>query len=512
MSERRVRTRERKSLDSKGLFGLTRLEWRWVLYDVGNSAFTLVSAALFALFFQNLVDAQYTGADASTYGDSVYALATAIVTLGSVVLEPLFGSMSDYRGLKRPLFLFFSLGGVIGCIALGFEMQYVIWLVILCVTKILYNGALMIYDAMLVDVTTPERTDKVSSFGYAFGYIGSCIPFIAGVCIVAFGFTNWGLTADQIAAGEGGMSHSLTVPWGYLICFVMNAAWWLIFTIPLFTSYKQKVYIERQKGFWSTVADSYKRIGHTFGQVKKNAGILLFLIAFFFYIDSVYTIIDLAVKISGSLGVDQVQALIALIAVQIIAFPATLVFGYLSKHFRSDVLIGACIVGYLFITLFAVFLDRTWMFWLLAVFVGLFQGGIQSLSRSYLSQIIDPHESGEVFSLFDTFGKGASFLGTLLFSVINSATGDPNLALIPLPCMVAVGGVLFGISAKMNRPALIRSEEEAKARLAAEAAAAGDGAATSASDEGGTPVEIAGDNSADASSDTGDQSGDSGGE
>ena len=460
------RTKEARTLDSKGRFGLTRLEWRWVLYDVGNSAFTLVAASLFALFFQNLVNcAMGAGPEATSYGDSLYAFAASMVTLGAVILEPLFGTLSDFKGFKRPLFLIFSLGGITGCIALGFKMQYVVWLVILCVTKILYNGALMIYDSMLVDVTTTDRADRISSFGYAFGYIGSCIPFIIGVCIVAFGFTKWGLTPEQIAAGEAGMSHSLEVPWGYLICFVMNASWWLAFTLPLFFSFKQKLFIERSQGFFKTLGDSYKRIGKTIGQVKKNAGIFLFLIAFFFYIDAVYTIIDLAVKISGSLGVNQVMALIALIAVQVIAFPATLSFAYISKHYRTDVLIGICIIGYLFITTFAIFLDATWMFWVLAVSVGLFQGGIQSMSRSYLSQIIDPHESGEVFSLFDTFGKGASFLGTLLFSVINTATGNTNLALIPLPCMVLVGGVLFVISSRMNRPALLKAKGKASEQV-----------------------------------------------
>lgn len=438
-------------------FGLTKLEWRWVIYDVGNSAFTLVAATLFALFFQNLVNEQYTGADAGTYGNSVYSFATSMVTLGSVVLEPLFGTMSDYKGYKKPLFLFFSLAGVLGCMALGFPMQYLIWIVIFCIAKIVYNGALMIYDSMLVDVTTTERTDKVSAFGYAFGYIGSCIPFLIGVAIVAFGFQSFDLQPGETA----GMAHSLTVTWGYLICFTINALWWLAFTMPLLFSYKQKLYIERRESFWRSVGDSYKRLGKTFGSVKKNAGLLLFLAAFFFYIDAVYSIIDLAMKISEELGVDQVQALTALVVVQFIAFFCTIGISYLARKIRNDYLIGACIVGYIVITVFAVFISQTWMFWMLAVFVGFFQGGIQSLSRSYLTQIINKKHSGEVFSLFDTFGKGASFLGTLLFSVINTATGNPNLGIIPLPCMMVIGGFLFMIAAKINAP-IMKANREAE--------------------------------------------------
>ncbi len=440
---------------------------RWVLYDVGNSAFTMIACSLFAIFFQNLVNnAMGASNEATAYGNSIYALVTSLITLLSVILEPLFGTLSDFKGNRKPLFLIFSLTGVVTCIALGLEMHYIIWLVILVVAKLVYNGALMIYDSMLVDVTTEDKVDEVSTFGYALGYIGSCVPFLIGVAIVAFGFTNFNLGPGE----EAGMAHSLTVPWGYLICFIINALWWLTFTIPLFKDYKQKYGLEREHNVGRTIVESYKRIGRTFKKGRENKGILLFLLAFFFYIDAVYSIIDLAMKISTSLGVDQVQALIALVAVQFIAFPACLVIAKLSKKVRTDYLILACIGGYLFISIFAIFITANWMFWVLAVCVGFFQGGIQSMSRSYLTKIIDKKDSGEWFSLYDTFGKGAAFLGTLLYGLINGAAStssdsfikdhSSNFGIIPLSVLVLIGGIIFFIAMKINAPKLNKKNNE----------------------------------------------------
>ena len=163
----------------------------------------------------------------------------------------------------------------------------------------------------------------------------------------------------------------------------------------------------------------------------------------FLYIDGVYSIIELAIKVAGGFGVGQVDSLIALVAVQVIACPCAIGISYLAKRFGNEKMIFVCILGYLFITIFAIFINDTWMFWVLAIAVGMFQGGIQSLSRSYFTQIIPKNKSGELFSLFDAFGKGASFIGTLLFGVISQATNSSNLGIIPLAVLVFVGGIVF---------------------------------------------------------------------
>ena len=433
---------------------LTKKELCWILYDVGNSAFTMVSVSLFALFFTNLTNA----ADiTSTDSDAFWSYAASIVTLIAVLIGPLIGTLSDYKGFKKPMFLIFTILAVFGCIALGIPMHFVAWLVVFVVCKVCYNGALMIYDSMLVDTTTPERTDKISSYGYAFGYIGSLVPFLIGICICAFGFTSYE-AYSPIGELLTGMDASLACPWGYLICFIINGLWWIAFTIPLFKTYKQNYFIERSnngtnkgKAVLTSIGDSYKRIWNIFKYAKKHAGILLFLIAFFLYIDGVYSIIELAIKVAGGFGVSQIDSLIALVAVQVIACPCAILISMLAKKFGNDKMIFVCILGYLFITIFAVFISNNWMFWILAVAVGMFQGGIQSLSRSYFSQIIPKNQSGELFSLFDAFGKGASFIGTLLFGIISQSTGSSNLGIIPLACLVFLGGVVFIFAVITNR-------------------------------------------------------------
>lgn len=409
---------------------LNKKEWYWILYDVGNSAFTMVAVSLFALYFQLLCD---DVGISKTLGDSYWAYTASIVTVIAVLLGPLVGALSDLRGFRKPIFMTLTVLGVLGCVALGLPMYYIGWLVIFVITKVVYSGALMIYDSMLSGVTTDDNMDKVSSYGYALGYIGSVVPFIIGVVIVAFGF---GLESKT----------------GYIVAFTINALWWLGFSIPLFCSYKQRNFVPKKK---HAVGDSYKRIFQTFKLARKNyAGVFLFLIAFFFYIDSVYSIIDLAIKIASSLGdgsLTNEDSLLVLIVVQFIAFPSAIAISKLSKKFGTELMIGVCILGYLFITVFAVFITAMWMFWLMAVCIGLFQGGIQSLSRSYFSQIIPRKKSGELFGLYDVFGKGASFLGAFLFGVINNSTGSANLALIPLSILVAIGFVFFIFAVRYNR-------------------------------------------------------------
>lgn len=442
---------------------LTKKELCWILYDVGNSAFTMVSVSLFALFFTNLTNlANISSVDS----DAFWSYAASIVTLIAVLIGPLVGTLSDYKGFKKPMFLIFTLLGVFGCILLGIPMNYIGWLVLFVICKVCYNGALMIYDSMLVDTTSMERTDKISAYGYAFGYIGSLVPFLIGIAICAFGFTGYE-AYDANGQLLTGMDASLACPWGYLICFIINALWWLAFTIPLFKTYKQNYFVEREKidggkakATFKSIGDSYKRIWEIFKYAKKHAGIILFLIAFFLYIDGVYSIIELAIKVAGGFGVGQVDSLIALVAVQVIACPCAIGISYLAKRFGNEKMIFVCILGYLFITIFAIFINDTWMFWVLAIAVGMFQGGIQSLSRSYFTQIIPKNKSGELFSLFDAFGKGASFIGTLLFGVISQVTNSSNLGIIPLAVLVFVGGIVFIFAVIVNHKSRHFIDEE----------------------------------------------------
>lgn len=422
----------------KRLMPVRKLEWSWILYDVGNSAFTLLISAIMPIYFNSYLAAN-AGIGETTAG-SYWGFATAIVTICVAVLSPIFGTLSDFKGYKRPIFLFFAVMGVIGCAALGIPMPWLVFLIVFVITKIFYSGSLVFYDAMLVDMASPTRTDIVSSKGYAWGYIGSCIPFIISILIVNF----------------SPLETAVSMP----IATVINAVWWIGFTIPLMKNYKQTHFVPRTP---HAIRDNFRRLFSVFSKksaIPNKKGIILFLIAFFLYIDGVYTVIDMATTFGTALEFDSTQLVLALLLTQFIAFPAAIVMGKLADKVRIELLILISIVAYTGIALFAVFMNAVWQFWVLAVAVGLFQGGVQALSRSYFAKIIPPDQSGCLFGILDIFGKGASFLGTLLSSIIMNTTGSANLAAIPIACLLAAGVAVFLIAARINRPYLAKKAKE----------------------------------------------------
>ena len=422
----------------KKLSPARKLEWSWILYDVGNSAFTLLISTIMPIYFNYL--AGQGGVDETT-ATAYWGYAASIVTLCVALLGPTLGTFSDFSGYKRPIFFFFAVAGVIGCAALGIPMPWLVFLIVFILTKIFYSASLVFYDAMLVDVTTAGRADDVSSKGYAFGYIGSCIPFLISIAVV--------LLTD--------LPYSASIP----IALVINALWWLGFTLPLVKNYRQTHFVPRTA---HAVRDNFKRLFSVFSkksEIPNKKGIILFLIAFFLYIDGVYTIIDMATSFGTALGFDTTNLLLALLLTQVIAFPAAIVFGKLTKKVRNDVLILVCIVAYTGVGLFAVFMTQVWQFWLLACAVGLFQGGVQALSRSYFAKIIPADQSGCLFGILDIFGKGAAFLGTLVVGAVTQATNSVNLGAIPIVCLFAAGIAVFILAAKVNRPYLAAQEQAA---------------------------------------------------
>ena len=216
-------------------------------------------------------------------------------------------------------------------------------------------------------------------------------------------------------------------------------------SLPLLKGYKQKFYVERKP---HAIAESFKRLGRTFAHVKQEKKIFIFLLAFFFYIDGVYTIIDMATAYGTALGFDTTGLLLALLLTQVVAFPFAILFGRLAKKYDTARLITVCIVAYLGIAVFAMFLMHQWQFWLLAVLVGMFQGGIQALSRSYFTKIIPAEQSGEYFGLLDICGKGASFVGTTLVGVVSQMTNNINLGVGAIAILFAVGIFFFRLTVR----------------------------------------------------------------
>ena len=406
---------------------LTKLEKYWVLYDVGNSAFTLLVSTIIPIYFKNM--AQNMGVSASD-STAYLSYAISISTIIVAILGPILGAVADNKNHKKPLFTFFMMIGVLGCAALSIPKTWLMFLIIFVIAKVGFSGSLIFYDSMMVDVTTDERMDEVSSHGYAWGYIGSCIPFVACLGVV--------LGAKPLGIG---MQTAM------IIAFIITALWWLLSSVPLLRSYRQKYFAEVNG---HVVKDSFKRLGKTFAELVKEKHIFVFLLAFFFYIDGVYTVIDMATAYGQALGLDSTGLLLALLVTQIVAFPSVLIFGRIVKKVSPEKIITVCIMAYFGIAVYAYWLDTQFDFWMLAVLVGMFQGTIQALSRSYFAKIIPAEKSGEYFGIYDICGKGASVIGTALVSFISQMTGSINIAVSALSVMFLVGLVLFRYSAKLN--------------------------------------------------------------
>ena len=412
------------------MLNLNRQEWSWVLYDIGNSAFILLVTAIVPIYFGSLTAAAgLTEEQRFSYWGYGLSVATIVVAL----IGPICGTLADHKGFKKPLFVACMLLGVVGCAALGGAWSWLSFLVIFVFAKIGFSSSLVFYDAMLPEITTEERMDNVSSMGYALGYIGSVIPFV--VCLVVV-----------LNAG----SFGLTISSAMVIAFCITAVWWLVCTLPLLKSYRQQAYTEYTG---SALTASFRRLGKTFREVRKEKHIFLYLVAFFFFIDGVYTIIGMATAYGSSLGLDSTGLLLALLVTQIVAFPFAILFGRLAQKYSSEKLIAVCIAAYFGIAVFAVFLRSQWQFWLLAVLVGMFQGGIQALSRSYFTRIIPPEQSGEYFGLMDICGKGAAFLGTTLVSAISQFSGSMSTGVGMIAVLFVIGFVLFRMAAKCEAPA-----------------------------------------------------------
>ena len=408
-------------------FKMTPMEKKWVLYDVGNSAFTMLVSTIFPIYFNYLAgNAGISDVDYLAY----WGYAASVSTLCVALLGPTLGAIADTKNFKKRIFKWTLVVGVLGCVILGFLSSWIWFLGIFVLAKVGYSSSLVFYDAMLTDVTEPERMDTVSSQGFAWGYIGSCIPFIASLGVVL-----------------GGGSLGLSMQASMTIAFLITAVWWLASAVPLLLSFQQKHYVEVSG---HVVRESFARLGRTFLDIKKEKHIFVFLLAFFFYIDGVYTIIDMATAYGQALGLDSTGLLLALLLTQVVAFPSVLILNQVAKRVKPTQILTVCIFAYLGISVYAYFLDTQTDFWILAVLVGMFQGSVQALSRSYFGKIIPAEKAGEYFGIYDICGKGAAILGTTLVSVMSQITGKMNVGVSAISVLFVIGLLLFRKAMKMN--------------------------------------------------------------
>lgn len=403
----------------------TKLERNWVMYDVGNSALVLLQTSVVPIYFNALA------AGASSAGlVTAWANAQTVASLVVAFLMPILGALADYAGNKIKFFIGFFLTGLVLCFAQAIPMGALPFLVAYVVCTIGLNSSMTFYDAMLTDVTTDERMDMVSSSGYAWGYVGSTIPFIVCLALIFGGPALLGL--DTMLCTR--------------LSFVITGAWWLAFTVPLIRTYRQRFGKERGEGetLGKICANTFSGLAKTMRSIAKDRTLIVYMLAFFFYVDGVHTVISMATSYGAALGIDSTQLVLALLVTQFVAFPSAIAYGKLAGRFGTLRMIIAAVVAYCGIVLFAAFALKTATeFWILAILVGLFQGGIQALSRSYFGKLVPKERSNEYYGFFDIFGRYASVMGTFLVSVITAATGSANLGVLSIGILLVVGLVLL---------------------------------------------------------------------
>lgn len=403
-------------------FKFTKTEKSWIMQDWANSAYSImVTTAVFPLYYKAIAE----GAGVSEANSTAYlGYANSIATLVVSILSPVLGALADYKGFRNPLFTFGTMLGILSTLGFVFapDGQWGMLLVLYAVSSIGFSAANIFYDASIMDATTLNRMDRVSSAGFGFGYIGSSIPFIIFILFQLTGV----LPISQTALIKGG--------------FFMTAVWWFAFTIPYWKNVEQKHYIEKQP---HVIRNSFKRLWVTFKNIKEYKNAFIFLLAYFFYIDGVGTIIKMATAVGADIGIAGNSLIVILLIVQIVAFPFSIIYGMLSKKFGNKKMLYVGIATYIFICIFALTLDSLTKFIILAVLVGTAQGGVQALSRSMFGQLIPGEKSNEFFGFYNIFGKFAAVIGPFLMGVITQHTGNSLDGVFALIILFIIGGVLL---------------------------------------------------------------------
>lgn len=388
-------------------------ERSWVLYDVGNSAFSLtISTTIYTIFFNTLGTQAGLGAEETT---SAVGFINSFAFLLIAILSPLLGTYADYKGQKKRLFVVFALLGILSVASMVFirEGKWMTAAIIYNLATLGFAGANIFYNAFLLDVSSNERLDKVSAAGFGWGYIGSTIPFLFSLGII-FGFFN---SDDGILMG------------GFAAAFIITAVWWFIFTLPMMLRVQQHYGLEPSQ---TPVKDTFLRLWNTLRKIRAYKPVFIFLIAYFLYIDGVDTVIVMAMDFGmkhSSMG--EIQLVLIILAIQFIAWPFTILYGNLAGKIGTKKMLYAGILTYCVITLIAGLLESfpegwiNYIFIVIAFLVGTAQGGIQALSRSYFGLLIPRKYSAEFFGFFNIFGKFAAIFGPLviaLFSLIMKGT------------------------------------------------------------------------------------------
>jgi hypothetical protein len=398
------------------MFGYSKKELSWILYDCANSAYSMaITTALFPIYFGMI------GGNEMNLG---YYNSFASIIIA--ILSPVLGTIADFRGMKKRLFTLFSIIAIFSTLFLSFagELGLPLLMAFFILGSVTFAGSNIFYDAFLVDVTNDERMDKISTAGFAYGYIASVIPFMFCLgAVLIFGMKN---------------------PLGYQIGFVITALWWLVFTIPMYKNVDQVYGVDPVP---NPVKESFSTIFHTLKNIKKNKVVVIFLCSYFLYIDGVDTIIKMVIPYAKSvLDADKFNTLVLLgilIYVQIVAFPFAIIYGKLADKFGTKTMIKVGIITYMVSVIFAYFMSNLIHVFVLSTFIASAQGGIQALSRSYYAKIIPKENANEFFGFYNIFGKFAAIVGPFIMSLITTITHNPRYSILGIIPLFVVGYIIM---------------------------------------------------------------------
>lgn len=402
---------------------MTKTEKSWIIYDWANSAFvvTIVTAVL-PVYFKDVVAKEIS----SSYSTAYWGYINTFIALIVAISSPILGSFADYKNNKKKFMIAFVVIGAFASCLLSVvgEGDILLCLVIYMFAGISYFTANIFYDSFLVDVTEESKMDWVSTNGFAWGYIGSTIPFILSIAIILYP-SLIGMTSKTASTR---------------LSFIITGLWWFIFSIPLFINVKQIHFIEKPN---HAIRESFKRLRETFISVKSNTNVFMFLLAYFFYIDGVSTIFKMAAVYGKDVGVGSSELLIILLVTQFVAFPFALLFGKLASIWSTKKMLLVGILIYTGISIYAFFIKTSFDYWVLAILVATSQGGMQALSRSMYCRMIPKEMSSSYFGIYNIIGKFSAIIGPLMIAVISQITKNSRYGIVSLVILFALGFILL---------------------------------------------------------------------
>ena len=412
---------------------LNKSAWSWALYDWANSAFaTTVMAGFFPLFFKSYWASNLSDAESTFAIGSVNSLVGLLIAFSAPVL----GALADAGDSKRKFLFSFAFLGIIATGYLFFipESSWKLAVVFYGIGVIGFSGGNIFYDSLLVTVSKEKERNRVSALGFSLGYLGGGILFLLNVAM--FLYPNWFGLENQIEA----------VVWSFLSV----AVWWLIFSLPIYLNVKEPIQNASKKQINTVIADAFENLLNTAKSIKKFKSAVIFLLAYFLYMDGVDTIIRMATSYGSDIGLSATSMIQALLLTQFIGFPATLVFGYYADRFGYKYSLSFAIIVYIFVVLFSSQMDTALEFYMVASVIGLVQGGVQAISRSFFSTLIPENKAAEFFGFYNFIGKSSVFLGPFMVSGIALITGSPSYGILSLLILFIPGLILLWLVPEKN--------------------------------------------------------------